>query len=1072
MGLVSGTAIIRRFLVVVESIVFTKNPQRAVLLIEDYTKAGVFDICCWSRCNCVISSMPPIVISEHGPPASAALEFLANTTQKPDSFANDSPLLKAIKTVLRGTDAAGQSSIHTTRFFTGNDAKDYELTWNAQHAILTYSGVIIKRWCFDHEGESIQWACLGEIEQVVVPNSKSGHSAANSATSENKQPAEMDAGRPIFGPFHRETLKRAKKDDSYTTIVLCVFIFLRSVGKMYLMDGTDYTFSLPFIVRRVWSVSPHGVMMQRVLEPSELIEAETNGEEVLPTIFTLTSPFSEAAAVGHTAGILNATQDLPATLKDEEEHLTKPLRSIPPTEMIVWVSHWSLVAGACFVVTVDVKKRLLSIWHYVHIKWKGLAFTRNAGERPRFSEKAKGKQRQSFSGADAGNRRTSLFDGVDGRQRTYPASPGVKMPDPPMIPLEFFDLPDALPLASLPGMPPSLSTTMTMASLVSSTATQKKSTTALGKGRRSSLSRNDLSSTMDRMVLGGRTDDSTLLPVDLGRMKASYWMECLFTQQISEEECVNCLHSSLFLLTNVFSTSAKGWSNILVNLFDTRFDGKQHRCLMSIGVPKSQLIHIFSLAGLEDRTVQVSRVTELPGLSAASLRATRANVWDLLFVKPRGELVLLTHGLQEIPVQLRPSPELSRTDIDMDASTSRPPHGMITSIREAFWGNVTLVHEDGWESLATFDIFPQNKLVTECFQLLALTLPNEVTFEIRRLFLEKWCERGWSTCRDVEFNCFSITLLQVFGLEVEGATLPDDPWARLAASSSYSRFVEDSVLSLLQQPPTIPVPRPIPNTSHPTLAPVLYGFHILAEQFRFSISRHQDLLKFVPLLCRIAVAVRPEWADYWKRLVPDAITFWSPSSKSCRFKLSLLIRRLTTNSSQTAPECLDDRIPVWPPDFSAILHGHISKPDWKVPWQDVQHIVSRFCITPSFEYGLVDPLRELHELSLLYNSLADDKVPECQRRAENAVSGMVALSRGRNFIANLPLGIAAPLCEATRTCQLAPPTGWSHEAYQVVGRNDLAASMTNTQDVFVARGYKRRKEFIVRCQFLVTKSFC
>jgi hypothetical protein len=161
---------------------------------------------------------------------------------------------------------------------------------------------------------------------------------------------------------------------------------------------------------------------------------------------------------------------------------------------------------------------------------------------------------------------------------------------------------------------------------------------------------------------------------------------------------------------------------------------------------------------------------------------------------------------------------------------------------------------------------------------------------------------------------------------------------------------------------------------------------------------------------------------------------------------------------------------VWPPDFSAILHGHISKPDWKVPWQDVQHIVSRFCITPSFEYGLIDPLRELHELSLLYNSLADDKVPECQRRAENAVSGMVALSRGRDFIANLPLGIAAPLCEATRTCQLAPPTGWSQEAYQLVGRNDLAASMTNTQDVFVARGYKRRKEFIVRYQFLVTKS--
>lgn len=824
---------------------------------------------------CVISSMSPIVITEHGPPASAALEFLAKTTKSRDSFVNDSPLLKAVKTVLRGTDADNLDSIHATRFFTGNDTKDYELTWNAQHAILTYSGVIIKRWCFDHEGESIQWACLGEIEQVVVPNSKSSHSAANYAMSENTQAATVDAGRPTFGPFHREILKHAKKDESYTTIVLCVFIFLRSVGKMYLMDGTDYTFSLPFIVRRVWPVSPHGVIMQRVLEPSELMEAEMNGEEVLPTIFSLTSPFSEAAAVGHTAGILDATHDLPVALKDEEEHLTKPLRSIPPTEMIVWVSHWNLVAGACFVVTVDSKKKLLSIWRYVYIKPKGFSFTRNAGEQSRFSEKAKGKQRQSFSGGGSGfsNRRISvLLDGV----------PGVKIPDPPMIPPEFFDLPDALPLAALPGMPPSLSTTLTIASLVSSTAAKKKPSQGQGKGRRNSLSRNDLSSTMDRMVLG-RTDDNTLLPVDLGRMKASYWMECLYTEQISEEECVNVCFLTL-LSTKLFLPSAKIWPNIVVNLFDTRFDGKHHRCLMSVCLPEHQLIHIFSLAKLEDRTVQVSLVTVMSGLSAVSLRATRDNVWDLLVLKQNRELVLLTHGLQELPIQLRSAQELPKL-----GSIDRKPHSLIASIKEAFWGTVTLSYEDGWQSLVTFDIFPQSKLVIECFQLLALTLPNEVTFEIRRLFLEKWCEQAWSTCRDVEFNCFFTTLLQVFCLQVEGMQFPGDPWAGLAASSSHSRFAEDPIMSLLLQPPTIPVPRPIQNTSHPMLPPVLYGFHILAEQYRFSVLRHQDLLKFVPLLCRIAVSVRPEWADYWKRLVPHAITFWPSSLKSCRSKSSLLI---------------------------------------------------------------------------------------------------------------------------------------------------------------------------------------
>ena len=120
----------------------------------------------------------------------------------------------------------------------------------------------MKRWCFDHEGESIQCACLGEIEQVVLPNPKSTHSAANYTMFENTTSVNTDSGRSSFGPFHRANLERSRKDGSYYEVVPCVFIFLRSIGKMYLMNGIDYTFSLPFIVRKVWPVSPHGVMMQ------------------------------------------------------------------------------------------------------------------------------------------------------------------------------------------------------------------------------------------------------------------------------------------------------------------------------------------------------------------------------------------------------------------------------------------------------------------------------------------------------------------------------------------------------------------------------------------------------------------------------------------------------------------------------------------------------------------------------------------------------------------------------------------------------------------------------------------
>lgn len=318
-----------------------------------------------------------------------------------------------------------------------------------------------------------------------------------------------------------------------------------------------------------------------------------------------------------------------------------------------------------------------------------------------------------------------------------------------------------------------------------------------------------------------------------------------------------------------------------VSLFDDRFDGKQHRYLICIHLPASNLLRVFTLAHMEDRTTQVTPLAEMHALSAASVRATRANVWDLLVVKPEGELSLIVQDLRQIPVHLHSSPELSATNTEVDMSVDHHDHGMISSVSDAFWGNVTLLYEDGCKSTATFDIFPQDKLVTECFQLLALTLPSEVTFEIRQVFLEKWCDRAWSTTQNLEFNCFSSALLQVFGLEVEDIIIPKDPWLKLGRTSSHPRFAEDPILRSLEVPPSIPVPRPLRNNPNPMMAPLLYGLHTLAEHLRLSISRQQDLLKFVPLLCRIAVAVRPEWADYWKRLVPDATTFW-PSSLTTR----------------------------------------------------------------------------------------------------------------------------------------------------------------------------------------------
>lgn len=221
---------------------------------------------------------------------------------------------------------------------------------------------MVKKWNFQEEGESIQWACLGELEQSVMDNGtrSTSHSTAYYASYETPStaPSSSSRDRPTFGPFSRDSVNSTSKP-SHPEVVPAVFVFLRSVGKIYLQNGLEFTFSLPFIVRKAWPISPHGVMMQRVLEPSELLEAEMMGDSVLPTIFSITSPFAEPAAVGLTTGIIGSD---PPTLKDEDENSSSPLKSVIPTEMVVWTSHRHPVSSDDVLVTVDVEKKSLSIW--------------------------------------------------------------------------------------------------------------------------------------------------------------------------------------------------------------------------------------------------------------------------------------------------------------------------------------------------------------------------------------------------------------------------------------------------------------------------------------------------------------------------------------------------------------------------------------------------------------------------------------------------------------------------------------------------------------------------------------
>jgi anaphase-promoting complex subunit 1 len=215
--------------------------------------------------------------------------------------------------------------------------------------------------------------------------------------------------------------------------------------------------------------------------------------------------------------------------------------------------------------------------------------------------------------------------------------------------------------------------------------------------------------------------------------------------------------------------------------------------------------------------------------------------------------------------------------------------------------------------------------------------------------------------------------------------------------------------------------------------------------------------------------IRPEWADYWKRLCPSASSGWpSPSITSKLPSFCCALCLLIESYADVA--YIDDRIPVWPPDVWALLYGRMSYPDWNVPWMNTHHITQLFSLTPSYAFGQVNPLANLQRINKLYTLLINPSDAPIQRRAESAVLELLNGEEGggMEFLERLPLGMAAPLREAMRTCQQAPPENWPANVYKAIGRNDLAAS---TQDLSTIvnqtdAGYRPKKEFIVSFPFL------
>lgn len=292
---------------------------------------------------------------------------------------------------------------------------------------------------------------------------------------------------------------------------------------------------------------------------------------------------------------------------------------------------------------------------------------------------------------------------------------------------------------------------------------------------------------------------------------------------------------------------------------------------MKIGVclPRSQQLIVVPVGQIDINGPFVAQEPlRIPAISIAPIRALRFRIYDLLILKPGGSFSLLTHGQRELPLRLHDEP---RRDV--------------VSLRHPVDSSLTMYTRDGSCLRTTLRLSPNGPLTSQCLLTLQKVLPAEEIFTLHHRFLLQWSQTAFNRSDDVSFEvlCSAVYSFLEVAPEHEPLSKADDAWRLLQQSTSASRFLDDPALRRLSIPGP-PVPSNPETTTnhrpHQYHSSILTGLHHVAQECLLNTKSHETLMKLVPVICRLALTVRPEWADYWKRLVPGAIGPWPSPAKS------------------------------------------------------------------------------------------------------------------------------------------------------------------------------------------------
>ncbi|KAF4586487.1 Anaphase-promoting complex subunit 1 [Pleurotus pulmonarius] len=935
------------------------------------------------------------------------------------------PLLDAVYKALRGNGADPVDQVHRTRFavhhanssaFVG---EELEVVWDSRKVILSNGGIIRKQWDFYAvEKENIQCVSIGWLD-------RSGDVTKHD--ERDQEIVERDDKRPTFGPFARhsakaEQPKHVQHAATKDLRIRAIYVFLRFTAHIIPIStatwnaeahkhlppnvwdslSDSYSFALPFVARAAWPLYPHGVLVQRVLEDSEIEDAKKSGEEVLPTLFTVTRAFTELGSVGVTQGIVNSPTDL--KLVDEEEVRRGPLKAVPPTEKIVWVSCTSQDSNTTpleFIISLDENKKVLTVWRYAYVprpestdNSKPPAST-NANTTKRKRHSVLGHARIPSSGvpSDMVERTDPLGDDAANPGHDSGSNPAVMVNQLSQVPAAGKSNIDHIALGAIPKMKPALTGAMTMEGLMhgmgveapspqtgkegkkkwleqqAEWAAKRERTKAAATaktGRRESGSKYDLSVTMDRMALGGRgrdtvddgagdegdTEWSGEGEEEVGKLRTNYWLQKVQSHEIGEDD-------------------AKQWRDISVAVYDKRTSGagerSSERCRLAICLPAQKVVLIHKLALIpeqelnsamptdEKNTSETTKyrrwkvgpeVTKVTGVSIAAIRATRESIMDLLVVDIGGKIELYSHSDPRLFFMVLRHRDGNGRDYITGAKKIKDVAHSTALLDIA---DVTCTSGIG-EVRACFDFVPKDELTASCLRVLSMVLPDPTITDLHRQFFSKWLMSEWTrhtldappTVTRLgadEFGSLASSLYEVLRVTgVETGTMNAEAGGD---TNDWNRMSSSPSYGRFAEDPVMKYlkkPRQLEDSAK----------RAGAQNPRFKDDAPVNACAYVtPALYGLhllAMDLRLSVKSYSDvlRLCPVICTLASivrPEWVDFWATLCPTSVQIGERDVNVDDEkYFDNRIPAWPPDGSAILFGKLTDASWVAPLHDVESV--------------------------------------------------------------------------------------------------------------------------------------